>query len=73
MPAMKRKRLDWTDERMTVSTNRAAGILGVGWLKALELMRSGAIASQRIGVKSQPYYRTSLKNLRAFMDGKPAG
>ena len=70
MRVMKRVRLDWSDERMILSTNRVAGILGCGWAAAMELMKSGKIPSQQFGKKSQPYYRTSLKTVRAFMDGK---
>jgi hypothetical protein len=74
MTAMKRVRLDWKDTRMNVSTNQVAGFLKVGWLKAFALMESGEVVSDRIGVKSQPYYRTSMRNLKAFMDGKqPTG
>jgi predicted DNA-binding transcriptional regulator AlpA len=69
MPRVKvmRRRPDWADARPVLSTNRVAGLLGVGWSTALELMSSGRIPSKRIGVRSQAYYRTSMRDVRADM------
>jgi hypothetical protein len=74
MPATNRVKRDWTDERMTVSTSKVVEITGLSWKTAGALMRNGTIRSVQVGIQSQPYYRTSMRNLKAFMDGKqPTG
>lgn len=67
---IKRAWVDWQDDRMRVSVSGAADLLGVSWYAARELMATGRLPARRCGRKSQPYYRTSLRHIRAFLDGK---
>ena len=64
------RRINWHDDRLIVSTREAARVLRMGWRTARAHMASGRIPSVPCGIASQPYYRTSYKTLRAFMDGK---
>ena len=59
--------IDWKDTRPIVAVSRVAGLMGVGWRVAQRWMAEGQIKS----VKSGKSWRTSWKNLRAFMDGEP--
>ena len=66
-----RPRINWLDDRPLVSTRQVSKFLRMGWRTALAAMKDGRIPSVRCGKSSQPYYRTSWKTIRAFMDGKP--
>ena len=58
--------LNKSDDWFDISTHQVARILGVRWTKAFKLMASGEIVSEARGVRGQPYYRTSVNQVRAY-------